>query len=435
MYRIAQEAYATRCGTRGAEVTVALRLGDGATGSAAVGDRDDGVGFDATRPCASRTDGHFGLPTCMRRRRPARRRPARPSSARPGAGTAFRLDVAAARARDPRPARRRPPAGPGRPVALLDAAPTSRSWVRPPTAEQALEAAARHEPGRRADGPVDAGPRRVARHPAAPRRAARASGSSRSPRSPTAQRVADMLAAGAVGYLLKDCDPDDLLAAVRAAARGDAPLDPRVAGALLPGRRAPDAGRRAQRARARGAARSRRRAWRTSRSPGLSDQRAHRQGAPGQRVPPHRRHRPHVGRAVGERPPVTSQRTTGYRDSPAHGGGSGIQGGKARGSYARAVINEGRDAPGGRAAARARRAAGSITAENSVPRKILTRQRNLPRRKKCAIDRRRLQPQQCPESSRSWRSRERWPVPRPVKGSRCPRGPHGARRCVTATAG
>lgn len=47
-------------------------------------------------------------------------------------------------------------------------------------------------------------------------------------------RVADALRAGAVGYLLKDCDPRDLLAAVRSAAQGHAPLDPRVARALLP---------------------------------------------------------------------------------------------------------------------------------------------------------------------------------------------------------
>jgi DNA-binding NarL/FixJ family response regulator len=47
-------------------------------------------------------------------------------------------------------------------------------------------------------------------------------------------RVAAALAAGAVGYLLKDCEPDDLLAAVRAAAQGYTPLDPRIAGALLP---------------------------------------------------------------------------------------------------------------------------------------------------------------------------------------------------------
>jgi DNA-binding NarL/FixJ family response regulator len=47
-------------------------------------------------------------------------------------------------------------------------------------------------------------------------------------------RVSDALRAGAVGYLLKDSDPRDLLAAVRSAAEGHAPLDPRVARALLP---------------------------------------------------------------------------------------------------------------------------------------------------------------------------------------------------------
>jgi DNA-binding NarL/FixJ family response regulator len=50
-------------------------------------------------------------------------------------------------------------------------------------------------------------------------------------------RVVDALAAGAVGYLLKDSEPGEVLAALRAAADGHAPLDPRVAGALLPTRR------------------------------------------------------------------------------------------------------------------------------------------------------------------------------------------------------
>jgi DNA-binding NarL/FixJ family response regulator len=53
--------------------------------------------------------------------------------------------------------------------------------------------------------------------------------------------VAEALAAGAVGYLLKDAEPRDLLAAVRAAAEGHAPLDPRVARALLPTAAAPRA--------------------------------------------------------------------------------------------------------------------------------------------------------------------------------------------------
>ena len=48
------------------------------------------------------------------------------------------------------------------------------------------------------------------------------------------ERVTAALAAGAVGYLLKDSDPRDVLEAIRAAAAGHAPLDPRVATALLP---------------------------------------------------------------------------------------------------------------------------------------------------------------------------------------------------------
>ncbi len=46
-------------------------------------------------------------------------------------------------------------------------------------------------------------------------------------------RVRDALAAGAIGYLLKDTPPAELLAGIRAAARKESPLDPRVARALL----------------------------------------------------------------------------------------------------------------------------------------------------------------------------------------------------------
>ncbi|GAA2472959.1 response regulator transcription factor [Terrabacter carboxydivorans] len=49
-----------------------------------------------------------------------------------------------------------------------------------------------------------------------------------------ADRVRDAVDAGAIGYLLKDSEPGDVLDAVRAAAAGHAPLDPRVARALLP---------------------------------------------------------------------------------------------------------------------------------------------------------------------------------------------------------
>jgi DNA-binding NarL/FixJ family response regulator len=50
-------------------------------------------------------------------------------------------------------------------------------------------------------------------------------------------RVLAALEAGAVGYLLKDAEPDDVLRAVRDAAAGHAQLSPRAALALLPGAR------------------------------------------------------------------------------------------------------------------------------------------------------------------------------------------------------
>ncbi len=53
-------------------------------------------------------------------------------------------------------------------------------------------------------------------------------------------RITAALEAGAIGYQLKDAAPDDLIAAVRAAAAGGAPLDPRAARVLLD-RRAPAA--------------------------------------------------------------------------------------------------------------------------------------------------------------------------------------------------
>jgi DNA-binding NarL/FixJ family response regulator len=55
-------------------------------------------------------------------------------------------------------------------------------------------------------------------------------------------RVRAALRAGATGYLLKDVAPDALLEAVRAAARDEVPIDPRVARALLPGSDAPRRG-------------------------------------------------------------------------------------------------------------------------------------------------------------------------------------------------
>jgi DNA-binding NarL/FixJ family response regulator len=50
-------------------------------------------------------------------------------------------------------------------------------------------------------------------------------------------RVVDALDAGASGYVLKDAEPGELLAAIRSTARGESPLDPRVARTLLHARR------------------------------------------------------------------------------------------------------------------------------------------------------------------------------------------------------
>ncbi len=52
------------------------------------------------------------------------------------------------------------------------------------------------------------------------------------------ERILSALDAGAAGYLLKDAEPDAVARAIEAAARGEAPLDPKAARALLSARRA-----------------------------------------------------------------------------------------------------------------------------------------------------------------------------------------------------
>ena len=54
------------------------------------------------------------------------------------------------------------------------------------------------------------------------------------------EQVLAALDAGAIGYLLKDAGPEELLRGVRAAARGESPLDPKAAQALVAGRRRPE---------------------------------------------------------------------------------------------------------------------------------------------------------------------------------------------------
>jgi DNA-binding NarL/FixJ family response regulator len=52
------------------------------------------------------------------------------------------------------------------------------------------------------------------------------------------ERILDALDAGATGYLLKDAPPEELIRGIRAAARGEAPLDPKAASAVLTARAA-----------------------------------------------------------------------------------------------------------------------------------------------------------------------------------------------------
>ena len=46
------------------------------------------------------------------------------------------------------------------------------------------------------------------------------------------ERIVAALDAGAVGYLLKDADPEDVLQGIRAVSRGESPIHPRAARAL-----------------------------------------------------------------------------------------------------------------------------------------------------------------------------------------------------------
>jgi DNA-binding NarL/FixJ family response regulator len=50
------------------------------------------------------------------------------------------------------------------------------------------------------------------------------------------RHIAGALDAGAIGYVLKHADPDEVIDAVRSAAAGDAPLDPKAARVLLESR-------------------------------------------------------------------------------------------------------------------------------------------------------------------------------------------------------
>lgn len=51
------------------------------------------------------------------------------------------------------------------------------------------------------------------------------------------ERILDAIDAGAVGYLLKDSEPDELLRGIEAVARGESPLSPKAAQTILTARK------------------------------------------------------------------------------------------------------------------------------------------------------------------------------------------------------
>ena len=117
-------------------------------------------------------------------------------------------------------------------------------------------------------------------------------------------RIHDALDAGARGYLLKDAEAPEVVRAIRAASRGEAPLDPRVARAVLARGTTPAAmaGMTAREREVLGAARHRAGEQGDRAQP--RHQRGDREGAPHADLPPDRRHRPHAGRDLGPRAPA-----------------------------------------------------------------------------------------------------------------------------------
>lgn len=53
-------------------------------------------------------------------------------------------------------------------------------------------------------------------------------------------QIVDALASGAIGYLVKDAEPEELLRGIHAASRGESPIDSRAARTMLGAQNAPD---------------------------------------------------------------------------------------------------------------------------------------------------------------------------------------------------
>ena len=117
-------------------------------------------------------------------------------------------------------------------------------------------------------------------------------------------RILEALDAGAIGYLLKDAEPDAVLDGIRAAARGESPLAPKAARALLAERAdrgsGPELSEREQEVLALvGEGLPNKLIARK-----LDISREDGQGALDADLPRARRRRPHAGRALGARAPL-----------------------------------------------------------------------------------------------------------------------------------
>ena len=118
-------------------------------------------------------------------------------------------------------------------------------------------------------------------------------------------RITAALEAGAIGYQLKDAAPDELIAAVRAAAAGGAPLDPqRGPGAARQAGVGAAGPRGAEQPRAGRAPAGHRRPRQQADRPPPRHRRAHGEGPPDEHLRAHRRQRPDPGRAVGPAAPA-----------------------------------------------------------------------------------------------------------------------------------
>ena len=209
---------------------------------------DDGIGFSPERADEAREDGHFGL-RVLNDMAHARRREPRASTRRraPARASNWRCP-----SHDPRSARRGPRRRPRRARAAARERRRHRGGGRGRRRRRRPSRwRAEHVPDVDPDGPVDAGDGRHRGDAPDPRRPTRSARVVVLTSLTDRPRILGALDAGAMGYLLKDAEPAELFRGVRAAAQGDAPIDPRAARELLSDRTADRADARPHRPRAR----------------------------------------------------------------------------------------------------------------------------------------------------------------------------------------